>query len=116
MSKMIGSCGIICSDCPAYLATKNNDDDLRKTTAVDWSKMYKSDIKPDDIFCSGCIQAEGRLFGHCSVCEIRKCSRERNLPNCAHCDDYPCEKIIEFFGYVPDAKLTLERIKNSIKK
>ncbi|HHE38936.1 MAG TPA: DUF3795 domain-containing protein [Candidatus Cloacimonetes bacterium] len=113
MCKMIGSCGIVCSDCPAFIATQNDDEDLRKKTAADWAKMYDADIKPEDVFCVGCLQSNGRLFSHCNVCEIRKCCREKGIDNCAYCPDYACDKIIEFFGFVPDAKLTLERIRNS---
>ncbi len=34
MKKMIGFCGINCSECPAFLATQNDDDIERKKVAV----------------------------------------------------------------------------------
>ena len=48
MAKIIGICGLICSECPAYIATKKNDDGERKKVAEIWSKEFSSDIKPED--------------------------------------------------------------------
>jgi Protein of unknown function (DUF3795) len=33
MSKMITYCGLVCSDCPTFLATQNDDDVARQETA-----------------------------------------------------------------------------------
>ncbi len=33
MSKMIAYCGLVCSDCPTFLATRNDDDAAREKTA-----------------------------------------------------------------------------------
>ncbi|MCK4824426.1 DUF3795 domain-containing protein, partial [bacterium] len=40
MEKMISFCGIVCTECPAFLATKNDDDNERKKIAEMWSKQY----------------------------------------------------------------------------
>ncbi len=114
MNKIIASCGLICTECSAFIATQNNDDELRKKTAEEWSKMFNADIKPDDIYCVGCLADEGTHFSHCSECEIRKCCLEKEITNCAFCDEFPCKKITEFFGFVPEAKKVLEDIKNSL--
>jgi hypothetical protein len=34
-----------------------------------------------------------------------------NVANCAHCADYGCEKIEGFFGFVPEARATLDGIR-----
>jgi hypothetical protein len=107
MDKIIGYCGLICTECPAYLATKNDDDELRKKTADEWSKMFGADIKPENINCSGCTN-EGVKFHHCSECEMRACGMARGVKNCGHCDDYPCAKLDDFFGMVPSAKNVLD--------
>ena len=112
MKKIIACCGIICSECPAYIAFKNDDDDLREKTASEWSKMFKSSIQSENINCVGCIVEEGIHFSHCFKCEIRKCCQDKNIENCAFCDEFPCKIISDFFKYVPDAKTTLEKIHN----
>ena len=44
MEKIIACCGIACSECPAYIAFKNDDDDLRKKTAKQWSEEFKANM------------------------------------------------------------------------
>jgi len=114
MEKMIAYCGLICTECPAYIAHKNDDQQLRIKTADEWSKMYEAKLKPEIINCVGCLETEGTLFHHCMECKIRACCREKNLANCAYCDDYGCEKITEFLNYVPEAKKVLDEIKVNI--
>ena len=114
--KMIAYCGIICSDCPAYIATQKNDNKMRKETAEKWSKEYNSNFKPEDINCDGCISNSDRLIGHCLVCEIRKCGKEKGVKNCAYCNEYPCTKLSEFLKMVPKAKTTLDEIRKKVKE
>lgn len=115
MSKMIAFCGIICSECPALLATQKDDDNERKKVADKWSKEYNSDIKPEDINCDGCITTTSRNFNYCKVCQIRKCAMERNVKNCAYCEDYSCEKLSQFHERTPATlKQTLDEIKSSL--
>ncbi|MQY58729.1 MAG: DUF3795 domain-containing protein [Clostridia bacterium] len=114
MDKMIAFCGIVCTECPAFLATQKDDHNERMKVAELWSKEFKAEIKPEDINCDGCLSENGRLFGHCKVCEIRKCAQEKGIKNCAYCDDYACEKLSKFFGMASDAKATLEEIRKSL--
>ncbi len=111
--EMIAKCGLICTDCGAYKATLANDNELRKHVSEEWSRLYGAEIKPEDINCRGCL-ATGDLFSHCKVCEIRLCAIEREVENCAYCDDYGCEKIQKFFEFVPDSKSLLDKIHASI--
>lgn len=114
MDKIVAICGITCNDCPAYVATVNNDDDKRRQTAEEWSKEFNADLKPEDINCMSCLASEGPVFQHCLQCEIRKCGQDRGLENCAHCDDYACEKLVKFFDMVPAARTTLDEIKQAL--
>ena len=114
MEKMIAFCGTICTECPAFLATKNNDDAERKKTAEIWSKQYNADIKPEDINCEGCLSGGSKIFSHCKVCKIRKCGQERGVKNCAYCGEYVCEKLNEFFKVAPDSKNTLDEIREGL--
>jgi Protein of unknown function (DUF3795) len=113
--KMIAYCGITCTECPAYIATQKNDDQLRAETAKKWSEMFKASIKPEDINCDGCAADSERLFSQVRVCEIRKCTKGKNLQNCAYCADYPCSKLTELFSFVPEAKATLDEIRKKNK-
>ncbi len=114
MEKMVGFCGIVCSECPAFLATQRNDDSERSKVADMWSKHYHADIRPEHINCDGCVSKSQRIFSHPRVCEVRKCGQEKGLENCAYCDEYACEKLGEFFEMVPDAKTTLDEIRKNL--
>lgn len=109
---MIAYCGIVCTECPAFLATESDDDQQRRAVAENWSQQYDSDIKPEDINCEGCLPGHSLYFNHCSVCEIRACGLSRGVVNCAHCDDFACEKLEAFFEFVPEARSRLTEIRS----
>ena len=111
MEKMIGCCGIVCSDCPVLVATQKNDDAERKRVAEIFTKQYGREYKPEDINCDGCLSDSLRIFSYCNVCEIRKCGREKNVKNCAYCVDYPCEKLSKLFAEYSKAKETLDEVR-----
>ncbi len=111
---MMGYCGEVCTDCGAFIATKNDDGALRQETAALWTKLYKHDFKPEDINCEGCLSAGERVFIHCNHCEIRKCGVEKGVVNCAYCDDYACDKLDQFFRVVPQNKTRLEEIRKGL--
>ena len=114
MSEMIARCGIACHECGAYIATKNNDDAKRAEVAEIWSKQYDSEIKPEDIYCDGCLSEGGHLFNYTRICELRKCGVEKGLESCAYCDEYACEKLQNFFTMVPEAQQKLEEIRKGL--
>jgi hypothetical protein len=111
MHEMIAYCGLDCLQCGALIATQTKNDEKRAEVAALWSEEYGGDIQPEDIHCDGCISEGGHLFGHCAVCEIRKCGLAKGVENCAHCGEYPCMKITDFFVMVPDAKIKLDGIR-----
>ena len=114
MSTMVAYCGLICTECPAYLATQKDDDSARRKVAKEWSEMFKVDLKPESINCDGCLASTGTLFGYCADCEIRKCGVEKKVENCAHCGEYACERLTKWFQEVPAAKTTLEKIRKGL--
>lgn len=107
---MIACCGLDCSKCEAYIATKTNDDNKRVEVARNWSTEFSADIKPEDINCYGCC-SEGQKFSHCNVCEIRKCCMGKEVANCAVCDMYTCDKLENFFKIAPDARTMLDKLR-----
>lgn len=115
MSQKISFCGLDCTACPAYIARHADDPELRRRTAETWSKLYGADIKPEDIFCDGCTSEGAVLFGHCQTCKIRECGLSKKLVTCAHCGEYSCVKLNEFFSMVPEAKKVLDDIRKNIK-
>jgi len=108
---MIAFCGINCLECEAFQATKADDDTKRAEIAQIWSKQFNADIKPDDINCMGCHADIETVFSHCKVCEIHKCGQEKEIANCAFCDDYACEKLDMIFNALPEAKKRLDNLK-----
>ena len=108
-------CGIDCTYCPAYKATISGNLDEKTKVAKEWSEAFKTKIKPEDINCEGCLSRGERVFSHCNVCEIRKCGIEKNVPNCAHCDEYVCEKLDNFLKIVPGNRNLLEQIMKTVE-
>lgn len=114
MEKMIGYCGIICSDCPVLMATQKDDDAERKRVAEIFTRQYGKEHKPEDVNCDGCISGSSRIFSYCNVCEIRKCGREKEVENCAYCVEYPCGKLSELFSKYSKAKETLDEVRRGL--
>jgi hypothetical protein len=108
MAELLGACGLECGACPAYAATQADDAARVAEIADQWSKEYGADIKPEHVWCDGCMTAGERKCGHTRECEIRACVVGRGLATCAGCDDYGCEKIAGFFEMCPEAKKTLD--------
>jgi hypothetical protein len=114
VEKIIACCGIACSDCPTFNATKMDDDVERKKVADLWTKQYGHPFKAEDINCNGCLTEGPRVFNYCNICEIRKCGRERHVKNCAYCNDYKCEKLSKLHEQAPKVKETLDAIHKSL--
>jgi hypothetical protein len=112
--EQISFCGTVCTECPAFLATQKDADDERREIAELWSKQYNAEIKPEDVNCDGCLSEGGRLFFHCNVCEVRRCGQEKGLKNCAYCDEYACAKLMPIFELAPQAKATLDEVREKI--
>ncbi len=112
MNQMIAYCGLVCSECPAYIATQADDRAALEQVAAQWREEYEAPtITVESVICDGCLGTTGRKCSHCSECNVRACAMGRAVVNCAHCDDYGCETITGFFGFVPEAKATLDGIR-----
>ena len=116
MQEMIAYCGLVCTGCPAYLATQKDDDEERRRVAELWTKQYGHEFTPEDINCDGCLSETGRLSGYTeNICEIRRCARGKGVVNCAHCEEYEaCEKLAAFFEQAPGAREKLEEVRERL--
>jgi Protein of unknown function (DUF3795) len=110
MPEMIAYCGLFCTKCPAFLATRNDDDEARAETAAMYAEKYGFSIKPEEINCDGCHSKGGKLISYCRTCEIRKCGRKKALNNCASCPEQPCQKLIDFHAFSPEAEAAFDAV------
>jgi len=107
---MIAYCGLVCSSCPTFIATKNDDDLARKKTAAFLSEKYGLSFKTEEINCDGCLSSGVRLIGYCNTCEVRKCGITKSVENCSVCNERPCDKLNKFHEFSPDAKASYEAL------
>ncbi|HDR06415.1 MAG TPA: DUF3795 domain-containing protein [Candidatus Coatesbacteria bacterium] len=104
-----GYCGIDCDACPAFLATRADDEEALARIAAEWSEMYGAEIPSESIPCAGCFAREPEPTGcHAGECAIRSCAMEKDIPTCAECPDFACEKLLDFLACVPEAEANLE--------
>lgn len=115
--KIIGFCGIICTDCPAYKATQKKDNLYKIKLAEAW-RTYKYPLQSEDIDCDGCIKTGKKLIGFCNDCEIRQCGMEKSIKNCAYCSDFPCEKLENYWrmNHAHQAKTTIKEMREYLEK
>jgi hypothetical protein len=115
MDLKIAYCGLTCAYCPSYLITQTNDKDMIEKYVIKARNMYSPNGTAESLACDGCLsQDDERLYEHCVKCEIRACGKTRGVVNCAHCADYACSKLEEFFKTVPEARTTLDTVKQSL--
>lgn len=118
----IAACGLICSKCDAFVATRLNDPAKLELVAADWRKRYKCDaITAGNIRCTGCMTEGGPKCGHCeNGCQVRKCAMKKGVSVCGECAEYPCAVLNELHGYMGDQavpqKKMLEAIGETEKK
>ncbi len=103
-----GYCGLNCENCDVFIATKNDDKNLREKLAKDCQEMQQFNIEAKDVNCSGC-KSDGVRFVYCSGCEMRSCNIAKGYESCAECKEYPCEHEANLIDHVPDAREYIEK-------
>ena len=108
-------CGLMCDSCPIYLATLEKDVSQQKTMRESIADLcftqYGMELFSEDITdCDGCKTKLGRLFSGCMDCKIRNCAKQKEIENCAFCDDYACDTLLKHFELDPSAKERLDKI------
>ena len=103
---IVSCCGIMCSECPVFIAALRDDDTMKKYLAHEYS-LGGQVFYPKDISCRGCRDASSEHNKFCKGCEIRKCCRENYVRICAECRHFPCEKIN---SYSPEGSEQRDRL------
>jgi len=93
----IAYCGLDCSKCECYIATVNNDDELRKKIAKEWGELNHCEIPYQAMNCLGCKQ-DGIKSTYCEqMCLVRKCCLNNKLTLCTQCNKFKnCEKVAPY--------------------
>ena len=113
---MIAYCGMDCSKCTCYVATREDSNIKRREVAEKWSIQYNSDIKPEHINCTGCKADGVKFFFAENTCVIRKCNIEKGNNNCAECSEYKCQKLKDFIEQAPIVGDALEKLRKKLTR
>ncbi|WP_083605552.1 DUF3795 domain-containing protein [Proteiniborus sp. DW1] len=103
----------MCNDCPAFIATENNDLEQKVKLSQEWSSSDYQ-VSPEDVNCTGCNIGSETVFKFCKECEIRMCGIERGIENCGYCSEYPCSKLDIPFNNSPENKERLDQINKKL--
>lgn len=111
MDRMVAYCGIVCTDCPSFIATQAGDTaELERLAERSRAEYNRPEITIAWVTCDGCLADSPRLCAYCAECGIRRCGKERGVENCALCPDYACAQLLDFFKLVPGAKAVLDEV------
>ncbi len=118
METIIAACGLVCSRCDAFRASREGNAEKLELVAADWRKRYNClEIKAENIRCNGCMTEGGPKCGHCeSSCEVRKCALERKVSNCGQCASFPCEKLSGLYSFMGEQGKAQERMLRAAKE
>lgn len=111
MPTMMSVCGVLCSDCPAYLGGEKGVAHQERTAAA-WKRIYGLDETAANIACHGCLGPDDLLFHTSRTCRARLCCRSREFDSCAECAEEQCpdlEKAQSIWDGVPQLAQTLFR-------
>jgi len=117
MAQLLAYCGLDCGECEAYIATQNNDQAGLEAAAKKWSEQFGGkNLGADMCVCDGCSTGPRYSSAHAVTCGIRVCASKRGVVTCAHCPDYGCDILKQFFAFAPVLKEKLEAIRKEIGK
>ena len=91
----VARCGYRCDLCPAFKENIRGGEDQQRVSDG-WFRYYGFRIPPETICCDGCLAKDRDSPRRIdSDCAVRLCAEKRDVPNCAHCDEYICDKLAE---------------------
>jgi len=106
----ISYCGLLCNECPIYIATAQNDNLTKAKLAKEYSSE-SSQFSIQDINCYGCFSETNKLSKICGNCEIRNCAEVKGVKNCGYCKEYPCSNIEAHVHSGSENRKRLDRIR-----
>jgi hypothetical protein len=89
---MMSACGVLCSDCPAYLGAARGIAHQERVVEA-WHRIYGLDEAPEHISCSGCLGSDDELFYTSRTCQARQCCQSKGFSSCAECPEETCAKL-----------------------
>ena len=115
MEKLFSFCGLDCSGCDAFQATRAEDEAAKLAIWEKWKVAYNAPDMPfAAVTCDGCTTG-GRAGGYCADCPVRACGEAHQVANCAHCEEYEaCSTLHDFIADVIGAKENLESIRAAL--
>ncbi len=90
MEKIMSACGVICSDCAAYVAASKGPA-YQKEASEAWSRIYGFKTEPEKMSCGGCLSSDDRVFYTSARCTARRCCLSKGFSSCAECPEKSCE-------------------------
>lgn len=114
MAESIAYCGLVCTTCPVFLATHEQNQEQQAHMRAEISQMctkhYGVNYDAKDINdCEGC-HSETLFFG-CNDCRVRACASQKNIVTCAECSEYACSILEAFFAKDPGVRARLDQIR-----
>ena len=106
---MMSACGVLCSECPAYLGAQKGVKH-QKATVEAWRRIYGLNETAKNISCGGCAGPDNTLFHTSHACKARLCCRSKGFVTCAECPVEQCpdlEKAQSVWDEVPNLAKTL---------
>jgi hypothetical protein len=117
MAKLLSYCGLDCGECEAYIATQKDDRAGLEAVAKNWAAQFGGkELGADSCVCDGCAAGQRVSTAHAATCGIRLCASKRGVTTCAHCADYGCATLQQFFAFAPVLKEKLETIRKQLGK
>ncbi len=92
---LVKGCGGYCGGCLDYLAYINNDEELKKKLAKQFSEELDMNIKSEDVGCLGCHGTIHKPW--CASCSLQRCTEGKKNLTCASCDEFPCDKLETYY-------------------
>ncbi len=91
MQPILTRCGYRCDLCLAYKPNVEKNPANQKILSDGWFKYFGFRLQPEKIICDGCMSVNPKLID--ISCPVRPCAIEKELDNCAQCEQYVCNKL-----------------------